>query len=1122
MKLRTLILLVMLSCTTVPLIIFHLLNVTSEKQLLRNETIAKLQDVADINHKRITSLLANKKNAVALIKSRTQLRNLLKQTSSKPEHHLVKKIGEIITHAISSSTNIYGIAIYNGYKELVFTSKDDLQSLINTSDLKTDGSLYNVKILFSEESQLLLFIEPIELNEQLIGYIEVAFTNNELQAIVNDYTGLGKSGEIVLASRDTNGDAIFLTPTRNDPSVALSFTVPKSNLEIPITHAINGTNDIFPDYVDYREIPVLAISHHIPETDWGMVVKIDKTEAFKRVEQLNLQSIEIVIGTLCFVSLLSFILISWLTKPFFIIHKALVTAADGKHFSITDKHTIHEIQEVIKSINFMLKQRDLTEQALQSNIDELIKLNNQLDSEAERFKRWKESNFIGIIHSDAKGNILDANTTLLDMIGYTKDDLLNGQIDWKNLTPDKYLPLDLRAVEEANEKGYWTPFEKVYMHKLGHEVPILIGGSIFNKTSQEFIVFIVSLADKYKQMRELERYRGIVENSNDMFAFLDLKYTFITVNEAYLKLHNKNRDEVIGRTVSEILGHPLFDKVKSKIDKALQGETISFKETLFASTPKERKLQVSYIPYHSNDEEIIGFIFKGEDITELESKQKLIELKEAEQKRIIESLLEGIFTTDSRGTILSFNPEAENIFGYKEHEIVGHSIDELTDGVGHHTEKLANYIQSGSSQIINNRLGRDVNAKHKTGYIFPIRISVASMPLTECEELHFIANFQDMSEHEQQAKLINRSSKLESLGNIAGGVAHDFNNILGIILGYTNLLENFSKDTTTSLKAIERACYRGQKLTGNLLTFAKKTPSSPHYVNINELIQKNKKLLEAAMTSKIQLTLNLAANIEQAYLEENLFEDLLLNISINAMHAMPNGGELRISTEQILLPQERMQALELNTPNIIKVSFKDTGIGILPENIDKIFDPFFTTKKETGNGLGLSQCYGFVKASNGAIDVVSQVEKGTEFTVYFPSVTKKPTSVPPTVTDQPLILPEAIKTLLIVDDEEDIRYLIKSFLESTHVQVIEACDAQEGLSILQQQSVDFVVSDVIMPNSDGIEFIQSALTIQNNLHYLFISGFIDCEDTEHLTTDKILYKPFNKQQLIKKILDVTK
>ncbi|MCP4051437.1 MAG: PAS domain S-box protein, partial [bacterium] len=323
-----------------------------------------------------------------------------------------------------------------------------------------------------------------------------------------------------------------------------------------------------------------------------------------------------------------------------------------------------------------------------------------------------------------------------------------------------------------------------------------------------------------------------------------------------LDIHGLTREEIIGKSVSDILGETLFfNKLKEKIDKALQGESVSFIETNLPNTTRIKTLKVSYVPYWSDDGMIVGFIFKGEDITELEAKQRIIELKEAEQKHIIESMLEGVFTVDSEGKILSFNPEAENIFGYKESEVVGKSVDMLTDGVGHHKEKVQNYIKTGFSQIINNRLGRDIRAKHRQGHTFPIRIAVASMPPTEQGELHFIANFQDMSEQEQQRKLLNRSLKLESLGNIAGGVAHDFNNILGIILGYTELLNEFKQDPSSCIEAIENACSRGQKLTNNLLTFAKKSNLTPIQVNINQLIEKNKKLLETAMTSKIKLHL---------------------------------------------------------------------------------------------------------------------------------------------------------------------------------------------------------------------------------------------------------------------------
>lgn len=218
------------------------------------------------------------------------------------------------------------------------------------------------------------------------------------------------------------------------------------------------------------------------------------------------------------------------------------------------------------------------------------------------------------------------------------------------------------------------------------------------------------------------------------------------------------------------------------------------------------------------------------------------------------------------------------------------------------------------------------------------------MPLNQHGERHFIANFQDMSEYEQQRAQLNRSLKLDSLGNVAGGVAHDFNNILGIIVGYASLLSSSELDKQqTYIEAIEKACDRGQKLTKSLLTFAKKGNQGASKVNINRLIAKNRHLLETAITSKIILNLELATCECIANVEEDLFENMLLNMSINAMHAMPDGGSITIATECMHLSSVQGNRLALKGGKYIKLTISDTGFGIPKENIDKIFDPFFTT-----------------------------------------------------------------------------------------------------------------------------------------------------------------------------------
>ncbi|WP_100915337.1 PAS domain S-box protein [Pseudoalteromonas spongiae] len=1123
MRLKTLILIVVLLSTSLPLVIFNFIYISLERQLLLDESVNKLQTVANINHARIKSLLANKNDAVALIKSRTQFRKLLKKANTESTPTLLTRIQEISQHAINASPNVYGIIVYDNKKSLIYSSQSELASLINPDDLKQSSNTLNVKLHFVAELQLLILIDPIYFENELIGYITVTFNDQSLKNIVSDYQGLGDTGEIVLASRDKNGDAFFLTPTRHDPTVALSLTIPKSNLEIPITHAMNGENSLFPNYVDYRGIPVLAISHHIPETDWGMVVKIDKVEVFQNIEQFKQLAYSVLVGTLVVSAFISIYFSKNISRLFLSILSALKATANGQNVEITEKSNVLEVSEVYQAINRLNAEKFKTEEFLHNTIAELTELNSKLDAEAERFKRWKESNFIGIIHSTATGQIIDTNSTLLDMIGYSQEDLEQGRIDWKNLTPEEFLPLDLNAIDEANEKGFWTPFEKAYRHKDGHLVPILIGGSIFDKSNQEFIVFIINLSDKYQKMQELEQYKGIVENSRDMFAFLDLEYRFKAVNQPYLDLHKKSKSDVIDKTISDILGDTFFEqKLKGRIDYALKGHVVSFTENITISENSTKSLKASYIPYYSKNNEIIGFIFKGEDITELEQKQKLIELREAEQKHIIESMLEGIFTTDIEGKILSFNPEAENIFGYKESEIIGQSVDILTDGVSHHTAKIEQFIKTGNSQIINNSLGRDVRAKHKNGNTFPIRIAVASMPLTEEGEQHFIANFQDMSEHEQQTKLLNRSLKLESLGNIAGGVAHDFNNILSIIVGYTNLITDHNKDPLSCMEAIEKACERGQKLTSNLLTFAKTSNRFPVSVNINDLIRKNEKLLETALTTKVKLNLNLDDNLKPTRLEEHLFEDLLLNMAINAMHAIKTTGYFTISTKNRSLSQDEVSFYQLKTDSVIQLTLTDNGCGISQENIDKIFDPFFTTKKEFGNGLGLSQCYGFIKASGGAIDVSSRENQGTTFTIFFPVVSDSKTQQTETDDYQPLVMQTHYQNILVVDDEYDIRFLVKSFLENETTCIFEASSVKEALIILAENKVDLVISDVLMPDTDGISFIEMTLKKVPNLNYLFISGYLNAPDDSGIIKNRILYKPFNKAELIEKINSLNK
>ncbi|MCH2055835.1 MAG: PAS domain S-box protein [Thalassotalea sp.] len=1084
-----------------------------------SSSVAQLEYVAAIQHKRIKAMLVSYKN-MALMKSDAQLSSLILNGKPRRLDELKQDIDRILNSTVGSISQVSSAGVFSSDKRVI-ASTSDIYNTLNIDEVTAAGSQYRVKFVLFDNRSYVVFVEPIEVESNVIGYIALAFSDIQLREIVNDYTGLGNTGEIVLAALNETGDAIFLTPTRHDPSVAFSLTISPNNLEIPITDAMTGVNDVFENYVDYRDIPVLAISHHIPEAGWGMIVKIDKSEVFKQLSELNNQSLNVLLFTFVVVFFVSLLVVNRLARPYDALIKAMSETAKGKKTTLEFKSNVVEVNDVVSAFNFMIEKIKLSERNLRESIKVLTELNIRLDSEAERFKRWKESNFIGIIHSDAKGNILDANTTMLDMIGYTHQELENNEIDWKKLTPKEYLSLDLKAIDEANRQGYWTPFEKVYIHKDGHEVPILIGGSIFKESTQEFIVFVVNLSEKYQQVRELEEYKGIIENSHDMLAFVDKNYRFKTVNQAYLNLHSKERHQVIGRLLPEILGEEFFyHTIKSKIDRALEGEQVSFVETVRVNEgQKVVTLKISYIPYRSNKGEIIGFIFKGEDISELRAKERTIELKEKEQKQIIDSMLEGVFTADCKGKILSFNPEAERIFGYKEEEIVGKSIDRLTEEVAHHEKMMKNYLATGVSHVIDHRVIRTIDARHKEGHLFPIRVAVASMPLNQHGERHFIANFQDMSEYEQQRAQLNRSLKLDSLGNVAGGVAHDFNNILGIIVGYASLLSSSELDRQQFyIEAIEKACNRGQKLTKSLLTFAKKGNQGASKVNLNDLIAKNRQLLETAITSKIILNLELSTCDCFTNVEEDLFENMLLNMSINAMHAMPDGGSITIATECMHLSSVQANRLALKSGKYIKLTISDTGFGIPKENIDKIFDPFFTTKADFGTGLGLSQCYGFIKSCDGVIDVSSTEGEGTVFEIFLPCLESEGNPVIQEEKSIGVPMLSGIKSALVIDDEHDLRVVIRSFLEAEGINVFDTSEPKEAISIVESESLDVVISDIIMPQISGLDLMQHIKQIKPQMPHLFVTGFFSIQsDAEEYSEEEVLSKPFTKKELFEKL-----
>lgn len=388
---------------------------------------------------------------------------------------------------------------------------------------------------------------------------------------------------------------------------------------------------------------------------------------------------------------------------------------------------------------------------------------------------------------------------------------------------------------------------------------------------------------------------------------------------------------------------------------------------------------------------------------------------------------------------------------------------------------------------------------------------------------------QDITEQREKNEILRNTQKMDALGKLTGGIAHDFNNVLAIILVSSRLLEMKTKDDPELFKfadIISQAGIRGKTMTSKLLAFSKhKSILNPDNIDINALIQNQKHMLEKALTVSIKLKYDLENSIWPVWLDIADFEDAILNISINAMHAMSNSGTLSFTTSNITISTFDEASFNLPIGEYVLLSITDTGEGMNEETLSHIFDPFFTTKGDKGTGLGMSQVYGFVQRSKGTIKINSEVGIGTCISIYFPrNISEVNTSEIEKKKDKRNTdLPTRNNVILVVDDEKSLSQLTSELLSSNGYQVICAENGQEALSLLNTEKIDLMLSDVVMPGINGYELAQKATELYPGLLIIMMSGF---SDDNHIGQDnnasrwQILQKPFDPDILLENIREL--
>jgi two-component system, cell cycle sensor histidine kinase and response regulator CckA len=496
--------------------------------------------------------------------------------------------------------------------------------------------------------------------------------------------------------------------------------------------------------------------------------------------------------------------------------------------------------------------------------------------------------------------------------------------------------------------------------------------------------------------------------------------------------------------------------------------------------------------------------------TELAASRRIDERERA----LTDTATDAIVQIDPDSTILSANPAARRMFGHE--DLVGKSLTEVMpdDLRARHRTGFARYLASGVRSIPWH--GVELVARHATGREFPVEVSFGEYGTGA--ERRFTGIVRDISRRKELETELMQAQKMDAIGQLAGGVAHDFNNMLTVISGYASLLREEATDQgdIEAVDAIQKAAEQATELTRQLLAFSRRQELQPTVLDLNAVLARIEVLLKRTIGEDITLRMHRDVGLRPVLADPTQIETVVLNLATNARDAMPAGGTLIVETRNAELdPEYTRDHVQIEPGSYVMLGVSDTGVGMDRETVTRIFEPFFTTKEVgKGTGLGLATVYGIVKQSGGNIWVYSEPGAGTTFKMYFPQAqgAAEP-AVAPAIRERGR---RRSGRILVVEDETIVRNLILTVLERLGFDVVTASDGLEAERVLADPSfrVDALVTDVVMPGRSGPALADAIQATRPRLPVLFISGYTaSALEPRGLRGRALLEKPFTPDQL---------
>jgi two-component system cell cycle sensor histidine kinase/response regulator CckA len=630
--------------------------------------------------------------------------------------------------------------------------------------------------------------------------------------------------------------------------------------------------------------------------------------------------------------------------------------------------------------------------------------------------------------------------------------------------------------------------------------------------------------DKSEQalLQSEEKYRNILDNIEDGYFEVDISGNFTFFNNSTQRILGYSKSEMLGMNYKKYMDeknakkvYQLFNRVYTMGDpsKGFDWQIITKDET-------KRHVEASVSLMTDSDGQPKGFRGIVRDVTERKQTEEVLRQSEERFRNLLEANPDPVIVCDMRGKVIFINPAFSNVFGWALEECLGKETDFFVpEEKRHETDLMVKELIAGNCLS-----GIESLRYTKQGDVIPVSISGSMFYDNSHNPAGSITNLRNVSEQKILQSQLQRAQRMEAIGTLAGGIAHDFNNLLMAIQGNASLILyelNPDDPHCEFLRNIEKSVMSGAKLTGQLLGYARKGKYQTKPINLNQLVSDAIDTI-GRIRKDITIHRELERNLYSIAADQGQIEQVLLNLYVNALEAMPEGGKLFLKTKNVTHEDINGQTFITKPGNYVQLVVKDTGIGMNEETQRHIFEPFFTTKERgRGTGLGLASVFGIIKSHSGYIDVKSKKGHGTAFYIYLPALNHKAeiSSEP----DSRII--NGTGTVLLVDDEEMVLDVGSKFLKKLGYKVLEASGGHKAVKLYEDQknTIDLVILDMIMPEMSGKDTYERIKQINPDVKVLLSSGYsIEGQATQILNRgcDGFIQKPFNLKQMSGKLSEL--